>query len=169
MTEETTTNRARDLGLARIRLAGELTSPEDWKERWPEPRNPYPFALSGWRQCLCYTVDDYAAEAGFLIDVLGLPAPLFGPDNALLTSPDREFSFQICGTGEDELPTPPDTIALMFYLDNIREACNALAARGVAFHEPLAPVGGEGSAFHSAEFRTPHGVSVTLWGNVPAD
>ncbi len=56
----------------------------------------------------------------------------------------------------------------MFYLDNIGEACEALEARGVVFTEPLSRMGPEGSTFHTAEFRTPHGVPVSLWGVIPA-
>jgi hypothetical protein len=52
----------------------------------------------------------------------------------------------------------------MFYVANIAEACETLAGRGVTLAEPLAPMGGPGSTFFSAGFRTPHGVSVTLWG-----
>jgi len=157
---------SRKLGEDRVRISKEIGSPEEWKEKWPAPAQPYPFVLTGWRQCLCYSVADYEAEAGFLIDVVGLTASIFGPNNALLTSPDGDFAFQIAGIEEDEDPTPAETIALMFSLENIREACEALEARGVEFTEALAQMGGEGSTFYSAEFMTPHGVAVNLWGTI---
>ena len=157
---------ARKLGRERMALAESIGSPEEWKERWTPPASAFPFELASWKQCICYTVSDYAAEVGFLIDVLGLPAPLFGPDNALLTSPDREFHFQVAGPEGDEAPTPPESIGLMFYIDNMLEACEELESRGVEFTEPPAPAGGEGSTFYTAELRTPNGVPVSLWGVV---
>jgi catechol 2,3-dioxygenase-like lactoylglutathione lyase family enzyme len=158
--------RVTELGRERIRMAGSI-APERWKEEWPEPKVAFPFALDGWKQCLCYVVDDYAAEVGFYVDVLGLPAPLFGPDNALLTSPGKDFYFQIAEVTEDEKATPPDTIGLMFYVSNMMEACAELESRGVVFDDPPTPMGGPDSTFYSAEFHSPHGVAVNLWGVVP--
>ena len=159
-------DRARELGRERIEIAATLRSREDWDAKWPAPRSPFPFSLAHWKHCMVYTVEDYAAEVGFLIDIVGLRATMFGPDDALLTGPQGEFAFQVVGAGEGQEPTPPETIALLFYVDNLEEACATLASRGVAFTEPPAPRGGPESTFYSAEFRTPHGVSVSLWGVV---
>ena len=164
VSDDSMRDRSRALGEARIRLAESIGSPEEWKDRRTAPDSDFPFSLAHWKHCLCYSVDDYAAEAGFLIDVLGIPATIFGPDNALLNGPDGAFCFQIAGVEEGEASTPPETITLMFYVDNIVDACAALEERGVSFHEPLAPMGGPDSTFQSAEFKTPHGVPVCLWG-----
>jgi hypothetical protein len=156
--------RSRALGEARIRLAESIGSPEEWKDRWTAPGFDFPFSLAHWKHCMCYSVDDYAAEAGFLIDVLGIRATIFGPDNALLSGPDGAFCVQIAGVSDGGPSTPPETVGLMFYVDNIVDACAALEERGIAFEEPLAPMGGPESTFMSAEFKTPHGVPVSLWG-----
>jgi hypothetical protein len=104
--DEQLIDRCRALGEERIRVSAAMRSREDWQEKWPAPKEGFPFSLAHWRHCACYTVGDYAAEAGFWIDVVGLPSTMFGPDDALVTGPDGEFAFQVVGVGEGDEPTP---------------------------------------------------------------
>jgi len=111
-----------------------------------------------------YRVDDFAAEIGFLIDILGLPVNAFDPDYAMFTSPEGEFFFAVVPAGEGT-STPPDAIRLQFMLADIFATADELESRGIAFEQPPQPVA-PGAALNIATFRTPHGICIDLWGTV---
>lgn len=158
--------RFRAYGKARIDIARRVRDQGDWYKLWKEPTNPFPFAWGeNWRQCVEYKVDDFAAEVGFFIDILGLPVNAFDPDYAMFTSPRRDFFLSIVPTFEDEYSTPPDAIRIQFMVDDIFSTVEELERRGVQFEQqPQACQ--EGSALFIGYFRTPHGICVDLWGFV---
>jgi catechol 2,3-dioxygenase-like lactoylglutathione lyase family enzyme len=159
--------RVRALGKARIDIARRVQSVEDWQSLWKRPAHPFPFAWGErWNQCVEYKVDDFAAEVGFFIDILGLPVNAFDPDYAMFTSPEGDFFFAVIPAGEGN-STPPDAIRLQFMVADIFETTAELETRGIAFEQPPQPVQ-PGSTLHIATFLTPHGICIDLWGMLPS-
>ena len=161
--------RVRAYGKARIDIAQRAQTPLDWERLWVNPLHAFPFVWGeAWKQCMEYTVDDFAAEAGFFIDVLGLPVNAFGPAYAMFTSPQGDFFFSFIPTPEGESSTPPDAIRLQFMVADIFATARELELRGISFERhpvPLQP----GSPLHAASFRTPNGIPVDLLGMVTSD
>ena len=157
--------RVRALGKARLDVARRAQTPQDWQTLWKRPAHPFPFAWGErWKQCVEYRVDDFAAEIGFLIDILGLPVNAFDPDYAMFTSPEGEFFFAVVPAGEGT-STPPDAMRLQFMVADIFATADELESRGIAFEQPPQPVA-PGAALNIATFRTPHGLCIDLWGTV---
>jgi catechol 2,3-dioxygenase-like lactoylglutathione lyase family enzyme len=158
--------RFRAYGKARIDIAKRVRDQGDWYKLWKEPTNPFPFAWGeNWRQCVEYKVDDFAAEIGFFIDILGLPVNAFDPDYAMFTSPRRDFFLSIVPTFEGEYSTPPEAMRIQFMVDDIFSTVEELERRGVEFEQQPQPCQ-EGSSLYIGYFRTPHGICVDLWGFV---
>jgi catechol 2,3-dioxygenase-like lactoylglutathione lyase family enzyme len=155
--------RVRALGKARLDIARRAQSPADWQTLWKQPAHPFPFVWGErWKQCVEYRVDDFAAEIGFFIDILGLPVNAFDPDYAMFTSPQGDFFFAVVPAG-DGGSTPPDAIRLQFMLDDIFATVEELESRGIAFEQSPKRVH-PSAALHIATFRTPHGICIDLWG-----
>lgn len=158
--------RVRAYGKARIDIAQRAKNPTDWEKLWKTPSNHFPFIWGeSWKHCVEYKVDDFAAEVGFFIDVLGLPVNAFDPGYAMFTSPQGDFFLSIVPSPQGEPSTPPDAIRLQFMLIDIFATTRELENRGIAFEqlpEPVQP----GSSLYISYFRTPHGICVDLWGMV---
>jgi catechol 2,3-dioxygenase-like lactoylglutathione lyase family enzyme len=161
--------RVRAFGKARIDIARRAASRTDWERLWKRSTYPFPFSWGeSWKQCIEYKVDDFAAEVGFYIDVLGLPVNAFDPDYAMFTSPNGEFYFSVVPITEEESSTPPDAIRIQFMVADILELAAVLEQRGIVFeHYPQPCV--EGSSLFIGYFRTPHGICIDLWGLVGDD
>jgi catechol 2,3-dioxygenase-like lactoylglutathione lyase family enzyme len=158
--------RIRAYGKARLDLARRARNGEDWKRIWKPPTHPYPFQLGGaWKQCIEYKVDDFAAEIGFFIDVLGLEVNSLDPGYAQFTSPQRDFYFAVVETPPGFQSTPADALRIQFMLEDIFSTAEALEERGITFEIPPQPCQA-GSALNIGSFRTPHGISIELWGIV---
>ncbi len=158
--------RFRAYGRARIDIAQRAQSREDWHHLWKEPSNPFPFTWGeNWKQCIEYKVDDFAAEVGFFIDILGLPINAFDPDYAMFTSPAKDFYFSVVPAFEEEDSTPPDALRIQFMVADIFETVEKLERRGVEFEQQPQSCQ-EGSSLFITYFRTPHGICVDLWGFV---
>ena len=158
--------RFRAFGKARIDIAKRVKTQQDWDELWKEPANSFPFSWdSGWRQCIEYRVDDFAAEAGFFIDILGLPVHAFGPDYAMFTSPDGDFYFGVACVLEGEISTPPDAVRIQFRVAELLSTVEELERRGIVFEHKPEPTRDDSSLF-IATFRTPHGICMDLWGEI---
>ena len=156
--------RFRAYGKARIDIAQRAHNRDDWFQLWKEPSNPFPFAWGeNWKQSIEYKVDDFAAEVGFFIDILGFPVNAFDPDYAMFTSPDRDFYFSIIPTYDGEESTPPEALRIQFMVADIFEVVEELQKRGVIFDQEPLPCE-DGSTLYIAFFRTPHGICVDLWG-----
>lgn len=156
--------RFRAYGKARIDIAQRAQTEDDWYDLWKESSNPYPFRWGkNWRQSIEYKVDDFAAEVGFFIDILGLPVNAFDPDYAMFTSPGRDFYFSVVPTFEGEESTPPDAIRIQFMVEDIFDLIDELEQRGVDFEQQPQPCEPD-SSLYIAFFRTPHGICVDLWG-----
>jgi catechol 2,3-dioxygenase-like lactoylglutathione lyase family enzyme len=161
--------RVRAFGKARIDIARRASNRADWERLWKRSTYPFPFSWGeSWKQCVEYRVDDFAAEVGFYIDILGLPVNAFDPDYAMFTSPNGEFFFSVVPVSEGESCTPPDAIRIQFMVSDILEIAAELERRGIAFeHYPQPCV--EGSSLFIGYFRTPHGICIDLWGLVGDD
>ena len=159
--------RVRALGKARLDIARRAQSPAEWQALWKPPAHPFPFTWGErWKQCVEYRVDDFAAEIGFFIDILGLPVNALDPDYAMFTSPQGDFFFAVVPADEGD-STPPDAIRLQFMLDDIFATVEELESRGIAFEQPPQRVH-PSAALHIATFRTPHGICIDLWGMLPS-
>jgi hypothetical protein len=168
METETTAPNLRELGEARLAVARTASTLEQWNELWQKPAHPFPFTWGDcWKHNIQYRVDDFSAEVGFYIDVLGMPVNAFGPDYAMFTSPDRAFFLSMTPAGEDAASTPPDAIRIEFMIEGIHATVEELQRRGVAFRQETKPYA-EGSPLHTAVFTTPHGIEVILWGMAQA-
>jgi catechol 2,3-dioxygenase-like lactoylglutathione lyase family enzyme len=154
----------RAYGKARLDMARRATSRQEWEALWKESRYPFPFKWgNGWRYCMEYRVDDFAAEVGFLIDILGFPVVSLDDNYAMFTGPEGDFYFVVVAAEEGQ-STPADAIRLQFMIQNIYQVAEELQRRGIELeHEPQ--VYAENSSLHYCSFRTPHGITIDLWDN----
>jgi len=161
--------RVRAFGKARLDIARRARTRQEWDTLWKRPQYHFPFRWgSHWKQCIEYRVDDFAAEVGFFIDILGLPVNAFNEYFAMFTGPEQEFYFAVTPTFEDQESTSPDALRLQFFVEDIFEVCNELAQRGVEFEQPPQPVA-EGSSYYVGYFLTPHGIPIDVCGLVNLD
>ena len=95
--------RVRAYGNSRIEITKRAQDEHEWQNLWREPLNPFPFKWGRtWKHCIEYHVEDFASEAGFFIDILGLQVSAFSPTYAQFTSPDQEFTFAVTAAAEGE-------------------------------------------------------------------
>jgi len=159
----------RAYGRARIDIAVRATNPAEWQKLWKKPAFPFPFTWGeNWKQCIEYKVDDFPAEVGFFIDILGMPINAFDPGYAMFTSPKGEFYFAVIPTLEGEKSTPPDSIRIQFMVGDIYQTASELERRGIQF-EQWPQACSDGSSLYIGYFRTPHGICVDLWGLVATE
>ena len=160
--------RVRAYGRARIEIAQRALNRQDWDALWKPPQQPFPFVWGEhWKQCVEYKVDDFAAEVGFFIDVLGLPVNAFNADYAMFTSPKHDFYFAVVGAASGEPSTPPGALRLQFMVADLFATVEELQLRGIQPDQPPQPLF-EGSQQWVASFRTPHGICLEIWGLVEA-
>lgn len=159
--------RFRAYGKARLDIARRAESRSDWDKLWKEPAFPFPFDWGEWwKQCIEYKVDDFPAEVGFFTDILGLPVVAFDPSYAMFTSPARDFFLAIVPAHEPGKSTPADALRIQFMVADIFQTVQELERRGIVFEQKPQPCE-QGSSMFITYFRTPHGLSVDLWGIVP--
>lgn len=154
--------RIRAYGKARIDVTRRASDEREWQSQWREPRYSFPFTWEGgWRHCIQYTVDDFAAEIGFFIDVLGFPVSAFSPSYAQFTSPDQAFFFGVAATQEGGQSTPIDSLRMQFMVKDLTATIEELERRGIGFERKPEP----GEAYPTiALLRSPHGIRIELWG-----
>jgi catechol 2,3-dioxygenase-like lactoylglutathione lyase family enzyme len=155
----------RAYGKARLDMAHRATNRQEWEELWKESRYPFPFEWgNGWRYCMEYRVDDFAAEIGFLIDILGFPVVSLDDNCAMFTNPEGDFYFAVVAAEEGQ-GTPADAIRLQFMIQNIYQVAEELQRRGIELeHKPQ--IYAENPPVHYCSFRTPHGIIIDLWENI---
>jgi catechol 2,3-dioxygenase-like lactoylglutathione lyase family enzyme len=156
--------RFRAYGKARLDIARRADSREAWLDLWKPAQHTFPFRWGKyWKQCVEYRVQDFAAEVGFFIDVLGFVVNSLDTHYAQFTSPEGEFYIAVL-PNLDGAPTPHiDGIRLQFMIRDLHKTVQELETRGVAFEalpQPIQP----GSRLEVASFRTPNGMLVELWG-----
>jgi len=158
--------RIRAYGKARIDITQRAKDEAEWLRLWKEPSQPYPFTHGeGWKLSIDYKVDDYPAEIGFFIDVLGFPVWAFSPSTAQFTSQERDLFFSVSAVRPGEQSTPPDTLRLNIQVSNLTLVIAELERRGIVFDQPMSPHESD-IDLHTAGFRTPHGILIVLWGQV---
>ena len=161
--------RFRAYGKARIDVTLRAKNEQEWQNQWREPMHDFPFATgAGWQFCFEYRVDDFAAEVGFFIDILGFPVRAFSPSYAQFISPGGEICFSVLATNEGEESTPPDSIRLYLNVHNFQQASKELIRRGIAYESiPGEELGGPD--LQTGYFRSPHGVRIELWNEARMD
>jgi len=161
--------RIRAYGKARIDITRRASDEREWQLKWRAPLHPYPFTPGeGWRFCFEYKVDDFAAEVGFFIDILGFDVCAFSPSYAQFVDPYHDICFGVVEAQEGETSTDPDTIRLQLKVDHILDTVKTLEARGIVFEQKPAPVGGQPDLL-AGYFRSPHGVCIDLFGEISLD
>ncbi len=155
--------RFRAYGKARLDIARRARTRADWQQMWKPTMHPFAFRWGArWKHCIEYRVDDFAAEVGFFIDVLGFPVSAFNDAYAMFTSPDEAFHLAVLPADEMHPAAPPDALRLQFMITALEDTVAELERRGVAFSVPPQPLR-PGSSMHIAVFHTPHGLTVELW------
>lgn len=155
--------RVRAYGKARIDITMRAKDEQDWQSKWKDPRYPFPFTFGdSWKHCVEYRVDDFAAEVGFFMDVLGFPAQTFSPSFAIFTTPGQDFSISVVAATDGYFSTPPDAIRLQFMVEDILQTAEELVSRGVNFEQ--LPERNNTGGLITGYFRTPHGICVDLLG-----
>ncbi len=155
----------RAYGKARIDITKRAKDERDWQENWREQLYFYPFEFAdGWKTCFEYKVDDFAAEVGFYMDFLGFPSSAFSPSYAQFTSPDGDFFIGVSAVDEGEESTPPDTLRLQFNIIDLFDTIDELESRGIIFEGKPQPLYDDSDILVTT-FRTPHGISIDLWGS----
>ncbi|MCI0520452.1 MAG: VOC family protein [Chloroflexi bacterium] len=152
--------RIRALGKARIDVTRRAKDEREWQMLWREPRYACPLRLGeGWRYCVEYSVEDFAAEIGFYIDVLGLPVSAFSTNYAQFTSPDAEFFFGVRAAAPDQPPAPAGAMRIQFQVQDLPRTVEALVRRGVSVSQAQPQSDRAIASFHS-----PNGAWIELWG-----
>jgi hypothetical protein len=158
--------RIRAYGKARIDVTLRATDEKEWQSMWRNPLNPFPFTWADdWAFCFEYQVDDFPAEVGFFIDILGFEVRAFSPSYAQFTDPDNIYCLSVSALPEGVDGTDPDSIRLQFKVHDIDQTVSQLEKRGIVFEQKPAPIH-EGSALKMGYFRTPHGVCIDLFGEI---
>lgn len=151
--------RIRALGKARIDVTRRAKDEREWQMLWREPRYAYPLQLGeGWRYCVEYSVEDFAAEIGFYIDVLGLPVSAFSTSYAQFTSPEEEFYLGVRAAEVDQ-PAAAGAMRIQFQVQDLPRTVEMLERRGVAVTQNPIPPDRLIASFHS-----PNGAWIELWG-----
>ena len=155
--------RYRSYGRARIEIASQIKSQEDWDLLWKKPIHPYAFEWGpSWTQCIEYKVTDFLSEVGFFCDVLGFPVNAIGPEYVQFTSPDNGFYLAIVPAAPGDPPTPPEAIRIQFNITDFEETVEELRRRGITFDGTPGPYQG-GSSISLASFHTPNGIGVEVF------
>ena len=160
--------RVRAYGKARIDITLRAKDEQEWQQKWKDPRYSFPFNFGdSWKHCVEYRVDDFAAEVGFFMDVLGFPVQTFSPSFAIFTSPGQDFFISVVASPDGYFSTSPDAIRLQFRVEQILETVEELERRGVVFEQR--PQDNRNGELITGYFRTPHGICIDLLGyNRPA-
>ena len=161
--------RIRAYGKARIDVTMRAKDEKEWQAMWRNPLNPFPFTWADdWALCFEYQVDDFAAEVGFYIDILGFETRAFSPSYAQFTDPDNVYCISVSALPEGVEGTDPDSIRLQLKVHDIDQTVSQLEKRGVVFEHRPVPVY-VGSKVKMGNFRTPHGVCIDLFGDIFID
>lgn len=160
--------RFRAFGKARLDITLRAKDEQEWQSMWREPLNPFPFNFSsGWKFCFEYKVDDFAAEVGFFIDVLGFSVRAFSPRYAQFSSPREELCISVREVGEREQSTDPDSLRLHLQLSDGEDTITELDRRAIVFEKSMA-IEQDGESTLIGFFRSPHGLRFDLWTQNPA-
>jgi predicted enzyme related to lactoylglutathione lyase len=156
-------------GKARIAITIEARDETDFLRRWHKPANEYPFEWeNGHRFCIEYQVDDFAAEVGFYVDVLGITVDSISPSRAQFSSPDQELVLAVSAVDPEQPSIPPQNLLLQMFIKNLETTVTELEKRGVIFELPPQPSNSDPELL-VARFQTPNGMFVELWGyQIPA-
>ncbi len=154
-------------GKERIGIAQMAKNAEQWKEMWGETKHPFLFKAGDcWTMTFEFRVDDFEAEVGFFVDVLGCSVNALGDEYAMFTGPEKDFFFSIVPTPKCGSATPTDSFHIEFMIADILKVTEQLEARGIIFDKKPEPYMGPESSLYMGNFKSPNGVLVQIWGMV---
>lgn len=154
-------------GENRVNSISDIKSPEEWAEKWQNSVHEFPFNFAEcWNMTIEYVVDNFEAELGFYIDILGFSVNALDSAYAMVTGPNDDFHISFVPRAPGVTSTPPDAIKLEFMVKNITTLAKELKSRGIEFESEPAPYGGEDSNFITGVYRTPHGIRISLWSMI---
>ena len=105
-------------------------------------------------------MDDFAAELGFWIDVMGLQVNALGAEYGQFSSPGGEFCIAIAQAPAGGFSTPANSIRVQISVKKLSSIITELTRRSIQVHaNPF-----EGTA-NFATFLTPHGIAIELCGD----
>lgn len=160
--------RIRAYGKARIDITRRARDEADWRRMWKAPLNTFPFSPQrNVKLSLGYSVEDFPAEIGFFIDVLGFPVFAFSPHYAQFTNPEQNLFISVSAVNENEACMPPGDVRLQFWVADLDQMVKDLEQRGIAFEQPPVQLI-EPSGYQIASFRTPGGLVIELWSEADA-
>jgi len=160
-------NKCRAFGKNRLELSSKMKTPDDWKEKWPDSENDYIYKLGPcWTHMIEYYVDDFEAEVGFMIDVMGFKTFIVDTNErvCIVTNPGHNFYFSFYeASKQGKEPTPKDALKLSLMVEDIEEVGKKLESREIQFCDKLHP-SMEGSPMLRGFIRTPAGIPIEFWG-----
>jgi predicted enzyme related to lactoylglutathione lyase len=151
-------------GKARIAITLEARDEQEFLERWHKPAYEYPFEWeSGHKFCIEYQVEDFAAEVGFYVDVLGITVDAISPSRAQFSSPDQQLVLAVTSGEAEQQIVPPHNLRLQMFIKNLEATVAELEKRGVLFDIPIEPSSSDPELL-VATLQTPNGLFIELWG-----
>ncbi len=152
------------LGESRVKSISGINSPEEWAEKWLNSVHEFPFDFAEcWNMTVEYVVDNFEAELGFYIDILGFSINALDSAYAMVTGPNDDFHVSFVPRAPGMSSTPPEALKIEFMVKNIMTLVKELKARGIEFESEPGPYGGSDSSFYTGVYRTPHGIRISLW------
>ncbi len=151
-------------GKARIAITLEARDEAEFVKRWHKPAYDYPFEWErGYKYCIEYQVEDFAAEVGFYVDILGITVDSISPSRAQFSSPDQELALAVSAVDPERPAPPPTNLRLQMFIQNLEGTVEELSKRGVVFERLPEPSTADADLLVSA-FQTPNGMTIELWG-----
>lgn len=151
-------------GRARIAITIEARDEQEFLNRWHKPAFDYPFEWeNGHKFCIEYQVEDFAAEVGFYVDVLGITVDAISPSRAQFSSPDQQLVLAVAAIQPEQEICPPNNLRLQMFIKNLAATVTELERRGVLFEQPPESSSSDPDLL-VATLQTPNGMSIELWG-----
>ncbi len=161
--------RCRAFGEERIEALARCKEPGDFQKLWPAGKADWPFTWGEcWKAVPIIHLEDYAAELGFFVDVLGFQSFATWEGGCFLAAPESEFKLGLADTREGTA-VDPASFQLDLMVGNIEEAAATLVERGVIERADLHPEWGEEQRMRTLCLKSPNGISLKLWGNLAGE
>jgi len=156
----------RDLGNERIALAEKCTAEKSWMTAWTGARHPFPIKWGEcWKAVIELSVQDFAAELGFFLHILGFDVNAIEPNWAMLMTPDKAYMFSLIQATEERPAVSGASISIEFMVEGITALASELTNRGLGV-SPLQAEWGEEAPMRTFGFTSPNGLNIKVWGMV---
>ena len=153
------------LGIERLSRFCSLENREERRELLSNNKYSFDITLDDSRkQWTEYHVDNFEAELGFYVDILGMKAQSLNQDYAVVHNEPREFYIGFWRASKDKPATPTGSISICFFFENIRNGVAKLKDRGVEFTDNIKPFPDENGTCRLAKLKTPNNHNIEIWG-----